>query len=450
MRLKLRWAQSHDEAGTLRGRGTVAGLGIACRARMNRAAGNGRRVVHVLRKYDPREWGGTETHVVEVTRQLVQMGWGCEVHAPRGPVSPDRALDPRVPLVRYRSFNPFVGAASKRQALLSNAGNLVTLDEPIRLARNRGVALAHLHTAGRIGGAVRTAMRFTGRPYVLSVHGPLLTRRAWLEAEMTQRLSGLVDLGRPFGVLLGARRVLQDAARVIVFNEEEREALSRLIGPRVVRLEQGVNLERLRSGCGERARRRWPQWAGQPVVAVIGRFHPQKNQLLAVRAFARGAPADHNLVLAGAVVDPAYRALVERELAECGVASRVHVLGNLDPDVEIPDLLALAKLVMVPSEHEAFGLIVLEAWAAACPVLVGTRSGLADLVQAIGEEGLSVLTLEVEAWVTVLRQCLSSPARLRAAAEAGTALVRKRFTWEAVTQRLQDIYQAVLEQRPAS
>jgi glycosyltransferase involved in cell wall biosynthesis len=350
-------------------------------------------------------------------------------------------------MVRYRSFNPFLGAAGKRRALLANAGNLVTLDEPIRLARDRGVALAHLHTAGRIGGAVRTAMRLTGRPYVVSVHGPLLARRAWLEAEMSQRLSGLVDLGRPFGALLGARRVLQDAARVIVFNEEEREALSEHIGARVVRLEQGVNLERLRSGCVERARQRWPQWAGQPIVAVIGRLHPQKNQLLAVRAFARGAPADHHLVLAGAVVDPAYRAAVERELAECGVASRAHVLGNLDPDVEIPDLLALAKLVMVPSEHEAFGLIVLEAWAAARPVLAGVRSGLADLIQAIGEDGLSVPTLEVEAWATVLRQCLSNPARLWASAQAGAALVHRRFTWEAITQRLHDIYQAVLEQR---
>ncbi|HEY0097032.1 MAG TPA: glycosyltransferase family 4 protein, partial [Archangium sp.] len=365
---------------------------------MTKTTGDGRRVVHVLRKYDPQEWGGTETHVVEVTRQLVRMGWGCEVHAPRGPASPDRALEPGVAMVRYRSFNPFLGSASKRRALRSNAGNLVTLDEPIRLARDRGISLAHLHTGGRIGGAVRTAMRLTGRPYVLSVHGPLLARRAWLEAEMAQRLSGLVDLGRPFGALLGARRVLQDAARVIVFNEEEREALEGLLGPRVVRLEQGVNLERLRSGCGRRARRRWPQWAGRPIVAVIGRLHPQKNQLLAVRAFASGAPADHHLVLAGAVVDPAYRAAVELESARCGVSSRVHVLGNLEPDEEIPDLLALAKLVMVPSLHEAFGLIVLEAWAAARPVLLGERSGLADLAKAIGEAGLRVPDLEVETW----------------------------------------------------
>lgn len=180
---------------------------------------------------------------------------------------------------------------------------------------------------------------------------------------------------------------------------------------------------------------------------VIGRIHPQKNQLLAVRAFARGAPADHHLVLAGAVVDPAYLTELEREIARCGVAARVHVLGNLDPDEEIPDLLSLAKLVMVPSQHEAFGLMVLEAWAAGCPVLVGVRSGLADLAEAIGEAGLRVPTLQVEAWAAALRQCLSNPGRLDVAARAGAALVRQRFTWEAVARRLHDIYQDVLAQR---
>jgi glycosyltransferase involved in cell wall biosynthesis len=57
-----------------------------------------------------------------------------------------------------------------------------------------------------------------------------------------------------------------------------------------------------------------------------------------------------------------------------------------------------------------------------------------------------VPVLEVEAWAEALRQCLSNPARLEAAAQAGAALVRRRFTWEAVAGRLHDIYRAVLEQ----
>jgi glycosyltransferase involved in cell wall biosynthesis len=413
---------------------------------MRNAGSHGRRVAHILRKYDPLEWGGTEAHVAEVTRRLVGLGWSPEVHAPRGPVTPDRVLDRQVPLVRYRTFCPYLGAAQKRKALVANAGNLVTLDEPLRLAHDRGIALAHLHTGGRVGGAVRTAMRLTGRPYVISVHGPLLARRSWLDAELARRTAGLVDLGRPFGALLGARRVFQDAARVMTFNQEERQALAEQLGDRVICLDQGVDAERLASGSVERAVERWPLLAGSPVVALIGRIHPQKNQLLAVQAFAMGAPANHHLVLAGAVVDPGYRDTLQREARALGVASRVHLLGNLDPVREIPDLFARARLVMVPSLHEAFGLVVLEAWAAGRPAMLAVHSGLADLAAAIGKDGLAVPSLLVEDWAAALRQALANPERLKIAAQAGEALVRQRFSWDVVARHIQDVYEAVLEE----
>lgn len=413
---------------------------------MRNAGSPGRRVVHVLRKYDPLEWGGTEAHVAEVTRRLVGLGWCPEVHAPRGPVTPDRVLDGQVPLVRYRAFCPYLGAAHQRKALVANAGNLVTLDEPIRLARDRGIVLAHLHTGGRVGGAVRTAMRLTGRPYVISVHGPLLARRSWLDEELARRTAGLIDLGRPFGALLGARRVFRDAARVMTFNQEERQALAEQLGDRVICLDQGVDAGRLASGRVERAVERWPRLADSPVVALVGRIHPQKNQLLAVQAFARGAPADHHLVLAGAVVDPGYRDTLEREARALGVASRVHLLGNLEPAREVPDLFARARLVMVPSVHEAFGLVVLEAWAAGRPAMLAVHSGLADLSAAIGKDGLSVPSLEVEDWAAALRQALASPERLGVAARAGAALVRQRFGWDVVARRIQEVYEAVLEE----
>ncbi|RKH23598.1 glycosyltransferase family 1 protein [Corallococcus sp. CA041A] len=406
----------------------------------------GRRVVHVLRKYDPREWGGTETHVVEVTRRLAALGWGPEVHAPAGPSEPDRALGPEVPLLRYQAFCPFLGPAEKRRALVANAGNLATFDEPLRLAKDAGLALAHLHTAGRIGGAVRTAMRLTRRPYVISVHGPLLARKSWLEQDTARRLSGLMDMGRPIGWLFGARRVIHDAARVITFNEEERLALSEVVGDRAVRLDQGVDLKRMATGSAQRARERWPRFARARVVTLVGRISPQKNQVLAVRAFAVGAPEDHHLVLAGATVDAAYGEQLKREIQALGLGERVHVLGNLDAAREVPDLLALSRLVLVPSAHEAFGLAVLEAWAAGRPALLAVHSGLADLAGAIGPEGLSVPTLEVEDWAQALRQALANPVRLDVAARAGAAQVRQRFSWDVVASKVAELYQAVLEE----
>lgn len=404
------------------------------------------RVVHVLRKYDPSEWGGTETHVVEITRRLALRGFEPLVHAPRGPTAHDEALASNVPLVRYRAFLPFVGTKKARRALVANAGNIASFEEPLRLVCDPKVQLCHLHTTGRIGGAVRTAMRATGRPYVVSIHGPMLANQAWLTDDHKKRSRGTLDVGAPIGALFGSRRVLDDAARVITFNEEERVALSKRIGDRAVRMDHGVDRVRLSSGSVERARSR-PNWAAfsrEKVVVLIGRMAAQKNQVFAVRAFAAGAPADHHLVLAGAFTDLGYRDLVEKEAELLGIRARVHILGNLRAKDEVPDLLQLASLIIVPSTHEAFGLAVLEGWAAERPVLFARHSGLADLAEAVREEATSLRELDVEVWAEAMKRLLANEAQRRALAKAGLQIVSSRYDWDRVVDRLIALYRDVL------
>ncbi|MFO0755143.1 MAG: glycosyltransferase family 4 protein [Byssovorax sp.] len=402
------------------------------------------RVAHVLRKYDPAEWGGTETHVVAVTRGLVARGVGAEVHAPRGPTAPDRALAPGVELRRYRAFLPFVGDAAQRRGLIANAGNIASIDEPLRLFRDRRISLAHTHTLGRIGGAVRTAMRLSGRPYVVSIHGLLLAEQKLVADATEKRHRGLVDLGSPLGALLGARRVIDDAARVITFNEDERRALAARVGDRAVRMDHGVDVARLAQGDAARARQRFPMLGDAPAVTLVGRICHQKNQVLAVRAFARGAPPDHHLCLAGAETDTGYRAEVEEEARALGVERRVHLLGNLDPNREIPDLFARSTLVIVPSTHESFGLAVLEGWAADKAVLFPRHTGLADIAAALDDDAAVLPSLDEAAWIEAIRHFLTDAGARRAAADAGQALIRRRFGWDVVVDKLIALYEDVL------
>lgn len=403
------------------------------------------RVVHVLRKYDPAAWGGTETHVVEIVRRLPEFGWTSEIHAPTGPRATDRALPSDVPVRRFHAFAPFIGSRAKRAALWENAGNLATLTEPVRLLRDRGAALAHLHTAGRIGGAVRTAMRVSHRPYIISVHGPRFADTSLVAADTKTRLSGLWDLGRPIGALFGARRVFTDAARVLCFNSSEHAALLPLVGERAICLDHGVDRERFRAGNRARAFERWPELGRGQVVALVGRVCEQKNQLLAVRAFAHGAPADARLVLAGAQTDLGYLETVRSAAREAGIEDRVHILGNLDPEV-IPDLFARAELVLAPSQHEAFGLVVLEAWAAGTPVLFSRRGGLGDLAAALGPDAPALERLEPEPWADAIRRRLEQPLRRESEARAGAALVDRRYSWTRVAARLASLYQEVIEE----
>jgi glycosyltransferase involved in cell wall biosynthesis len=403
------------------------------------------RIAHVLRKYDPEAWGGTETHVVALTAALRGHGIQAEVHAPKGPLAADQALAPWVPLRRFHAFTPFLGTSERRRALREMSGNIASIEEPLRLAFDEGLALTHVHTLGRIGGGVRTAMRLTGRPYVVSVHGPLLGAPEILSSDVKRRLSGTIDLGKPLGWLLGARRVLDDAARVICFNEEERAALAERIGDRAVRFDHGVDVGRFGGGSIATAASLWPELGTDPVVLLVGRLSEQKNQRLALAAFARvRMPA--RLVFAGAETDHAERARLEREARALGIRERVHFLGNVSPS-NVPHLIARAAVSITPSVHEAFGLVVLEAWAAERAVLFARRSGLADLADALGEPGWAIDSLDVDAWSVAIERALDDGPSRASVARRGRALVEQRFSWTAVAKRTADLYREVIEGR---
>ncbi len=404
------------------------------------------RVAHVLRKYDASALGGTETHVAEVTRRLGAQGVQCEVHAPLGPRGQGNL---QVPLHRYRAFCPFIGPADKRRALWANAGNLASIDEPIRLLRDRGLTLAHVHTTGRIGGAVRTAMRLTGRPYLVSVHGPLLSGTTFLAEDTLRRLSGVIDLGRPLGLLFGARRVIDDAARVLCFNDDEHAALQARIGERAVRMDHGVDAARLKLGDAGRARSRWPRLSAGQIVLHLGRLCAQKEQLLSVRAFAAGAPPDAQLVLAGKETDRGYRDAIEAEARALGVWDRVLTLGNVASD-EVADLFAAATVSLLPSRHEAFGLVALESWAAGRPVLFARVGGLADLAAQLGPSSQSLSERDPRRWAAALSALLSRPALRADGVARGSALLAARFSWDVVSSRLAALYREVLDERTRS
>lgn len=379
-----------------------------------------------------------------VTRHLFGEGVESEVHAPEGPAGPIEAFDRRVAVRRFQAYNPFLASAEARQDLWQTGGNILSIEEPLRLLGDPSLSLVHLHTMGRLGGGVRVAMRISGRPYVVSVHGPLAAEADYLARETSRKLERTLDLGKPVGWLTGSRRVLDDAARVIVFNQGERRALEPRLGSRVVCMDHGVDVARFAAGDARRARARWPELGGGPVALMVARLSRQKNQTFAVEAFARGAPPEARLVLAGAETDAGIAAEIVARAQAAGVADRVHWVGNVAPS-DVPDLLAAADLVLVPSLHEAFGLAALEGWAAGRAVLFSDVAGLKDVADNLADRWPALPVGDAEAWAGALRAAFENPSRREAAASEGRRVVEGRYAWPSVARGLAAIYREVTE-----
>ena len=198
-----------------------------------------------------------------------------------------------------------------------------------------------------------------------------------------------------------------------------------------------VDAERFKPREKARSRARMAP-AGEPVLAHVSNFRPVKRAVLAVDAFAVVAAAmPARLLMIG---DGPDRAACEARARALGVKDRVRFVGAQS---HVEDLLPCADVLLLPSEHESFGLAALEAMA--CGVVpVATRAGGLPEVVRDGVDGLLVPEAEVGRMGERVLTLLRDPVRLAAMAAAASASARQRFAPEGVVPRYEALYQRVV------
>jgi glycosyltransferase involved in cell wall biosynthesis len=131
------------------------------------------------------------------------------------------------------------------------------------------------------------------------------------------------------------------------------------------------------------ARRALTLDANDLMVLSVGRMTPQKGQEILVRALSSPDLQSARLVLVGGGDrEPRLRELV----GELGLTDRVTFLGTRG---DVPQLMRAADLLSLPSLHEGFGLVLVEALASGTPV-VASRVGPVPEIVLDGETGLLV------------------------------------------------------------
>ena len=107
-----------------------------------------------------------------------------------------------------------------------------------------------------------------------------------------------------------------------------------------------------------------------------------------------------------------------------GLDGRVRWLGMRS---DVPDLLAQAEALVLPSHREGLPLVVLEAAASEVPVVASRVGGIPETVWE-GETAMLVAPGDVEAWVEALCALPSKMAALRAGAHRRGAEIRDRHS----------------------
>lgn len=252
--------------------------------------------------------------------------------------------------------------------------------------------------------------RVTGGAY--AAYQVLYARvNAWCERWAFRHSRVIVPVSRKVGDEVRAHGIDADALHVI---------------------HNGVDAAQFAPGASERARFGLP---AQPFMLLFaGDLRVSRKNLDAVLRALANTPANVHLAVAGILRNSPYPALAR----ELGVAGRVHFL---DLVIDMPALMRSVDAFVFPSRYEAMSLVMLEALAAALPVVTVSTAGGAEVIDS--RCGVVLDNPEdIEGLAQAITRLAADPAYARAMGEAARELA-KTLTWQAMAARYLSLYETL-------
>jgi glycosyltransferase involved in cell wall biosynthesis len=185
-------------------------------------------------------------------------------------------------------------------------------------------------------------------------------------------------------------------------------------------------------------------------LALIGRLEPQKDHALLLEALSRIEPGQREnwrVWFVGAETGgKAFARGIADEVRRRGLDG---IVSFVPPSSEMPALMRHLDAVVLPSRHEGFPNVALEAMASGVPVVVSRVGDVPNLIED-GRSGFVFESGDVEGLVTALLRVADLSQEARAAlGRAARAAVEKRYTIEAVATRYGRLYRALARARDA-
>ncbi|RKF15362.1 colanic acid biosynthesis glycosyltransferase WcaL [Roseovarius spongiae] len=268
---------------------------------------------------------------------------------------------------------------------------------------------AHAHF-GTNAAAVAMLSRMLGGPrYSFTVHGP-------------------EEFDAPRALSLGPK--VERAAFTVAISSFGRSQLCRWVAAahwdRIKVVHCGIEPDRLPPPA--------PLPEGAPHLVAIGRFVEQKGQMMLVPML-RALLPDHPDLRLTLIGDGPMRADLEDAARAAGIAHAVTFAGWLD-EAGVAEALARAHALVMPSFAEGLPMVVMEAMAAARPVIATHIAGTPELVQD-GVTGWLVPAGDTDAFADAVRALAAlPPAELAAMGAAARARVLKRHDVDDEAARL--------------
>jgi glycosyltransferase involved in cell wall biosynthesis len=197
----------------------------------------------------------------------------------------------------------------------------------------------------------------------------------------------------------------------------------------------GINRESVRSS--------WGVTPDTSVVLFCAKLQPWKRPLDLLQAFAQASVPNSLLIFAG---EGPLKKDLQAETIRLGISDRVRFLGFVN-QTQLPALYTAVDLMVLPSQYDAFGVVVNEAMLCGCPVIASDSVGAgADLIAPVDPSFIYPCG-DVPALSTRLRRVLTDRSTLTAFRAAARDRMKTWSPAEYIAATLEAVERAVARLR---
>ena len=214
-----------------------------------------------------------------------------------------------------------------------------------------------------------------------------------------------------------------------------------ILPERMLVIENGITLPRKEPVSPEQQalRSEFGLNANDFFIFSVGRLNRQKGQAFLLEAFAKVlVKFPHSfLAIAG---EGSLRQDLENQARKLGIEQRVRFLGVRS---DIPSLLGLADLFVLPSLWEGMPVALIEAMGVGLPIIATQVEGVDELVKD-GESGLIVPPANPEALKQAIEHLISDPQLRHELGQMAEATIQDRFTVDRMCENYEKLFLELL------
>jgi glycogen(starch) synthase len=385
-------------------------------------------------EYPPRIIGGLGTHVHQLAVNLARMGESVHVITKDVEDTPDYEEKEGVHIHRVPLYAPEI--PQEEWVPWTLQFNVALLEKAIPLINERigRVQVIHAHDwlVAHAGIALKHAYRI---PLVATIHATEYGRHQQRVPEGMSRIIHQVEWWLTF-----------ESFRTIACSNYMRDEVMNIFElpyDKITVIPNGIEYDLFKIDPDrERIRKQFIE-PDSRMVFFVGRLVYEKGVQTVIEAMPKVLEEVPDLRFLVAGTGPHARAL-QALIEEFGLGHKIKLLGFVDSDILVK-FYKCADLTVVPSLYEPFGMVVLEAMMAKCPVIVAETGGLKEIV-VHEETALCFKPGNSDSLAQAMIRVLKDEELAKRMTSDAASLIGEKYNWTRIARHTMEVYERAVRE----